>query len=75
MRIVKLRFCNLHALKGEFELNFDAPPFEGTGLFAITGDTGSGKSTLLDAITLALYGSIHRYRYNKVRTEEVMTHG
>ncbi len=75
MRVRKLRFCNLHALKGEFAIDFDSRPLSEAGLFAITGDTGSGKSTLLDAITLALYGRIHRYKYNKNKTDEVMTHG
>ncbi len=74
MRIRKLTFCNLHALRGEFKLDFGRPPLSDTGLFAITGDTGSGKSTLLDAITLALYGRIHRYESGS-KIDEVMTQG
>ncbi len=75
MRIHKLRLCNLHSLRGEFELDFLSPPLSDTGLFAITGDTGSGKSTLLDAITLALYGSVHRYDAKGSPTDEIMTQG
>ncbi len=74
MKIRTLTFCNLHALRGEFKLDFLSPPLSDTGLFAITGDTGSGKSTLLDAITLALYGRIHRYERGS-KIDEVMTQG
>ncbi len=59
MEIVKLRIRNIHSLE-QAALNFDCPPLNQTGLFAITGDTGAGKTSLLDAITLALYGRIAR---------------
>ena len=71
MRIEKLRFKNLNSLRLEQEIDFSEPPLGLTGLFAIVGDTGAGKSTLLDAITLALYGQVHR---NK-ETNEIMSHG
>lgn len=55
MRILALRFENLNSLKGRWEIDFTQPPFENSGLFAITGATGAGKTTILDAICLALY--------------------
>jgi exonuclease SbcC len=56
MRILKVRFCNLNSLAGEWEIDLTDPAYETHGLFAITGPTGAGKSTLLDAICLGLYG-------------------
>src|SRR5690554_1998928 len=55
MQIRKIRFENIHSLKGEHEIDFGDGILAEAGLFAITGPTGSGKSTLLDVITLALY--------------------
>ncbi|HLW33932.1 MAG TPA: AAA family ATPase [Aequorivita sp.] len=60
MKILKIRFENIHSLKGEHEVNFGEGILGEAGLFAITGPTGSGKSTLLDVITLALYNRIAR---------------
>lgn len=60
MKILKIRFENIHSLKGYHEVNFENGPLAEAGLFAITGPTGSGKSTLLDVITLALYNRIAR---------------
>jgi len=60
MKITKIRFENIHSLKGEHEIDFSSGPLAEAGLFAITGPTGSGKSTLLDIITLALYNRIAR---------------
>lgn len=71
MKIIRLRLENLNSLKIRQTVDFSEGPLANTGLFAITGDTGAGKTTLLDAITLALYGRIHR---NKEVTE-VMSYG
>src|SRR5690554_6668745 len=60
MKILKIRFENIHSLKGEHEIDFGSGILADAGLFAITGPTGSGKSTLLDVITLALYNQIAR---------------
>ncbi|WP_026449973.1 AAA family ATPase [Aequorivita capsosiphonis] len=60
MKILKIRFENIHSLKGEHEVDFGDGILAEAGLFAITGPTGSGKSTLLDVITLALYNRIAR---------------
>lgn len=60
MQIRKIRFENIHSLKGEHEIDFGDGVLGEAGLFAIIGPTGSGKSTLLDVITLALYNRIAR---------------
>jgi len=61
MKIISIKFLNLNSLKGQHEIKFDRPPFTESGIFAITGPTGAGKTTLLDAITVALYGRVHRH--------------
>jgi len=55
------RYLEIEGLQSFKELQrVDFDKLSETGLFGIFGPTGSGKSTILDAITLALYGSVHR---------------
>lgn len=60
MRILRIRGKNLASLAGEFDIDFEAGPLSGDGLFTISGPTGAGKSTLLDAICLALFNTTPR---------------
>ena len=73
MRILKLRFQNLNSLAGRWSIDFTAPEFDSSGIFAILGPTGSGKSTILDAICLALYGKTPRLDKVTKSTNEIMS--
>ena len=60
MKICKVKFKNIHSLKGEHEIDFENGALGEAGLFVITGSTGTGKSSILDVITLALFNRIPR---------------
>jgi exonuclease SbcC len=72
MKILSLRFENINSLKGSWKINFDKAPFDGSGIFAITGPTGAGKTTILDAICLALYHQTPRLNVSD-KQNELMT--
>ena len=74
MRILSLRLKNLNSLKGEWRIDFRQSPFNGNGLFAITGPTGAGKTTLLDAICLALYHQTPRLSVSPTSNELMTRH-
>lgn len=69
MKIEILNIYNLNSLCGNFRIDFTISPFNGSGIFAITGPTGAGKSTIFDAICLALYGRTPRLK----NPEEIMS--
>jgi exonuclease SbcC len=60
MKICKVKFKNIHSLKGDHEIDFENGVLAEAGLFVITGATGTGKSSILDVITLALFNRIPR---------------
>ncbi|WP_017443863.1 AAA family ATPase [Gayadomonas joobiniege] len=74
MKICRIRFTNLNALKGDWQINFEQEPFVSNGLFVISGATGAGKSTLLDAICLALYHETPRLQVSQSQNELMTRH-
>jgi DNA repair protein SbcC/Rad50 len=75
MKILSVRFQNIHSLKDEHILDFEHGTLGDAGLFVITGPTGSGKSTILDVITLALYNRIPRLGNAKISKNIIESEG
>ena len=72
MRIHTIRFANLNALAGEWEIDLDHPAYA-DNIYALTGPTGAGKTTILDAISLALYGRTPRLARITKTDNEIMS--
>ncbi|MCK9226004.1 MAG: AAA family ATPase, partial [Candidatus Muirbacterium halophilum] len=73
MKILRLRFCNVNSISGEWIIDFSHRDYLSDGIFAICGPTGAGKSTILDAICIALYGQTPRTGKITEGSNEVMT--
>ncbi|OTG80484.1 hypothetical protein B9T33_08630 [Acinetobacter sp. ANC 5054] len=67
MKILSIRIKNLASLGGEHFIDFEAQPLLNAGLIAITGKTGAGKSTILDAMCLALFNQIPRFKHSDAK--------
>jgi exonuclease SbcC len=78
MKILKVELQNINSLKSDTPIliDFETTDFKDVGLYAITGATGAGKTTILDAITIALYHSVPRFKNSRDKSlENVVSYG
>ncbi len=73
MRILAIRLRNLNSLAGSWTIDFTAPEYATSGIFAITGPTGAGKSTILDAVCLALFARTPRLGHISKSSNEILS--